>query len=190
MNQNLNWMTSDNKLIPRAIRGYEFILFHCHCRAVGRHVAISFQYFIKTCLLVSVKEINKQFIFTIVNSGGESKTPFSEAQDRHLVCDIERYIHWLLAGNGQLRWGAAVDVLVMWRKGALAPFGVTQSLLNVHDGFSFSGNTGLCEFSKKLYTLRQSLAKEENVFYALKVQRSDSKHTLPHMFSVKAEKSI
>ena len=44
------------------------------------------------------------------------------------------------------------------------PFEVSQFLRQVYDGFSFIGNTGPYEVSKKLYTLKQSLVKVENAF--------------------------
>lgn len=48
------------------------------------------------------------------------------------------------------------------------PFEVSQFLCQVYDGFSFIDYAGPYEVSKKLYNLKQSLAKVENACYTLK----------------------
>ncbi|MBZ3872698.1 Translin-associated protein X [Sciurus carolinensis] len=65
---------------------------------------------------------------------------------------------------------------------------VRQKMLQVYNRFTFIGNTRAYEVSKKLYTLKQSLAKVENTCYALKVQGSKiPKHMPACVFSVKTE---
>jgi hypothetical protein len=65
---------------------------------------------------------------------------------------------------------------------------VSQFLRQVCDGFFFIGNTGPNEISKKLYTLKESLAKVEHACSALKVRGSEiPKHMLADVFSVKTE---
>ncbi|XP_078504942.1 translin-associated protein X-like [Lissotriton helveticus] len=68
------------------------------------------------------------------------------------------------------------------------PFELSQFLREIHDGFSYIGNAGPYEISRKLYTLKQSLAKVENACYTLKVRGSEiPKHMLADVFSTKAE---
>ncbi|OPJ72746.1 translin-associated protein X [Patagioenas fasciata monilis] len=68
------------------------------------------------------------------------------------------------------------------------PFELSQFLRQIYDGFTFIGNTGPYEVSKKLYTLKQSLAKVENACYTLKVRGSEiPKHMLADVFSTKTE---
>ncbi|KAH0622490.1 hypothetical protein JD844_024843 [Phrynosoma platyrhinos] len=68
------------------------------------------------------------------------------------------------------------------------PFELSQFLRQIYDGFSYIGNTGPYEVSKKLYTLKQSLAKVENACYTLKVRGSEiPKHMLADVFSTKTE---
>lgn len=64
------------------------------------------------------------------------------------------------------------------------PFQLSQFLRQIHDGFSYIGNTGPYEVSKKLHTLRQSLGKVEDACYALRVRGSEiPKHMLADVFS-------
>lgn len=68
------------------------------------------------------------------------------------------------------------------------PFELSQFLREIHDGFSYIGNRGPYEISRKLYTLKQSLAKVENACYTLKVRGSEiPKHMLADVFSTKPE---
>lgn len=55
---------------------------------------------------------------------------------------------------------------------------------SIHDGFSYIGNTGPYEVSKKLHTLRQSLGKVEDACYTLRVRGSEiPKHMLADVFT-------
>lgn len=67
------------------------------------------------------------------------------------------------------------------------PFQLGQFLRQIHDGFALIGNTGPYEVSKKLHTLRQSLAKVEDACYTLHVRGSEiPKHMLADVFSSRA----
>ncbi|OBS71461.1 hypothetical protein A6R68_13962 [Neotoma lepida] len=92
-------------------------------------------------------------MFATENNGRESETPSSDAQDRHLVIVRLR----VTSTDYLLGMANSTGTLVVISTG------------NVYAGFPFSGNAGLCVVFRKLYTLRESLAKMENDFCALKV---------------------
>ncbi|XP_076693448.1 translin-associated protein X [Callospermophilus lateralis] len=152
--------------------------------------AVSFQHFIKTRSLISMDEINKELVFTTEDSGKENKTPSLDAQDKHLVTWKLKVtpVDYLL-GVADLTGELMRMCINSVGNGDIdTPFEVSQFLRQVYDGFSFMGNTGPYEVSKKLYTLKQSLAKVENACYALKVRGSEiPKHMLADVFSVKTE---
>ncbi|KAK7816177.1 hypothetical protein U0070_023660 [Myodes glareolus] len=152
--------------------------------------AVSFQHFIRTRSLISVEEINKQLTFTTEDSGKESKMPPSDGQDKQLVTWRLKItpVDYLL-GVADLTGELMRMCINSVGNGDIdTPFEVSQFLRQVYDGFSFIGNTGPYEVSKKLYTLKQSLAKVENACYALKVRGSEiPKHMLADVFSVKTE---
>lgn len=152
--------------------------------------AVSFQHFIKTRSLISMEEINKQLTFTAEDSGKESKTPPAEGQEKQLVTWRLKLtpVDYLL-GVADLTGELMRMCINSVGNGDIdTPFEVSQFLRQVYDGFSFIGNTGPYEVSKKLYTLKQSLAKVENACYALKVRGSEiPKHMLADVFSVKTD---
>lgn len=152
--------------------------------------AVSFQHFIKARSLISVEEINRQLTFTTEDSGADSNTPSSEDQEKQLVTWSLKItpVDYLL-GVADLTGELMRMCINSVGNGDIdTPFEVSQFLRQVYDGFSFIGNTGPYEVSKKLYTLKQSLAKVENACYALKVRGSEiPKHMLADVFSVKTE---
>ncbi|XP_048193132.1 translin-associated protein X-like [Perognathus longimembris pacificus] len=143
--------------------------------------AVSFQHFIKTRSLISMEEINKQLIFTTEDSGKENKTPTSDAQMKQPVTWSLKVtpVDYLL-GVADLTGELMRMCINSVGTGDIdTPFEVSQFLRQV---------TGPYEVSKKLYTLKQSLAKVENACYALKVRGSEiPKHMLADVFSVKTE---
>ncbi|XP_019568453.1 translin-associated protein X isoform X1 [Rhinolophus sinicus] len=152
--------------------------------------AVTFQHFIKTRSLVSMDEINKQLIFTTEDNGKENNTPSSDSQDKQFgtwrlkITPVD-YLLGVADLTGELM---RVCINSVGNGDIDTPFEVSQFLRQVYDGFSFIGNTGPYEVSKKLYTLKQSLAKVENACYALKVRGSEiPKHMLADVFSVKTE---
>lgn len=151
--------------------------------------AVSFQHFIKTRSLINMDEINKQLIFTTEDNGKENKNA-SDPQDKpngtwRLKITPVDYLLGVADLTGELM---RMCINSVGNGDIDTPFEVSQFLRQVYDGFSFIGNTGPYEVSKKLYTLKQSLAKVENACYALKVRGSEiPKHMLVDVFSVKSE---
>uniref|UniRef100_A0A8C3SSB8 Translin-associated protein X n=1 Tax=Chelydra serpentina TaxID=8475 RepID=A0A8C3SSB8_CHESE len=152
--------------------------------------AVSFQYFIKTRSLISVKEINKQLIFTMEDKEEETNTPSSNPHDKQLctwslkVTPVD-YLLGVADLTGELM---RMCINSVGNGDIDTPFELSQFLRQIYDGFSYIGNTGPYEVSKKLYTLKQSLAKVENACYTLKVRGSEiPKHMLADVFSTKAE---
>uniref|UniRef100_A0A8C8S335 Translin-associated protein X n=1 Tax=Pelusios castaneus TaxID=367368 RepID=A0A8C8S335_9SAUR len=178
------------KQVAQELVGEDMYQFH---RAISPGLqeyveAVSFQYFIKTRSLISVKEINKQLIFTMGDE--ETNTPSSNSHDEQLctwslkVTPVD-YLLGVADLTGELMRMCITSV----GNGDIdTPFELSQFLRQIYDGFSYIGNTGPYEVSKKLYTLKQSLAKVENACYTLKVRGSEiPKHMLADVFSTKAE---
>lgn len=137
-----------------------------------------------------MNEINKQVIFTTEDKRKENKILSSDAQDKQsemwsLKLTSVDYLLGVADLTGELM---RMCINSMGNGDTDNPFEVSQFLHQVYDGFLFIGNTGLYEVSKKLHTLKQSLAKVENACYALKVRGSEiPKHMLADVFSVKTE---
>uniref|UniRef100_A0A6J0T5P4 Translin-associated protein X isoform X1 n=2 Tax=Pogona vitticeps TaxID=103695 RepID=A0A6J0T5P4_9SAUR len=179
------------KQVAQELMGEDLYQFH---RAISPGLqeyveAVSFQYFIKTRSLISIEEINRQLIFT--EDDKEEQTKLSSG------CDNEQECVWnlkvtpvdYLLGVADLTGELMRMCINSVGNGDIdTPFELSQFLRQIYDGFSYIGNTGPYEVSKKLYTLKQSLAKVENACYTLKVRGSEiPKHMLADVFSTKAE---
>ncbi|KAL8185900.1 UNVERIFIED_CONTAM: hypothetical protein K2H54_059630, partial [Gekko kuhli] len=152
--------------------------------------AVSFQYFIKTRTLVSIEEINKQLIFKAEDNEEETKVPASDCLNTqshiwNLKVTPVDYLLGVADLTGELM---RMCINSVGNGDIDTPFELSQFLRQIYDGFSYIGNTGPYEVSKKLYTLKQSLAKVENACYTLKVRGSEiPKHMLADVFSTKTE---
>lgn len=180
------------KQVAQELIGEDMYQFH---RAISPGLqeyveAVSFQYFIKTRSLISVKEINKQLIFTVEDKEEETNTPSSNPHDKQpctwsLKVTPVDYLLGVADLTGELM---RMCINSVGNGDIDTPFELSQFLRQIYDGFSYIGNTGPYEVSKKLYTLKQSLAKVENACYTLKVRGSEiPKHMLADVFSTKAE---
>ncbi|XP_021247234.1 translin-associated protein X isoform X1 [Numida meleagris] len=179
------------KQVAQELIGEDMYQFH---RAISPGLqeyieAVSFQYFIKTRSLISVEEINKQLIFT-AEDREETTNMTSNSQDKQphtwsLKVTPVDYLLGVADLTGELM---RLCISSVGNGDIDTPFELSQFLRQIYDGFTFIGNTGPYEVSKKLYTLKQSLAKVENACYTLKVRGSEiPKHMLADVFSTKTE---
>ncbi|NXO94701.1 TSNAX protein, partial [Certhia brachydactyla] len=179
------------KQVAQELIGEDMYQFH---RAISPGLqeyveAVSFQYFIKTRSLISVEEINKQLIFT-AEDREETTNMASNSHDKHphtwsLKVTPVDYLLGVADLTGELM---RLCISSVGNGDIDTPFELSQFLRQIYDGFTFIGNTGPYEVSKKLYTLKQSLAKVENACYTLKVRGSEiPKHMLADVFSTKTE---
>ncbi|XP_056422904.1 translin-associated protein X isoform X1 [Hyla sarda] len=141
--------------------------------------AVTFQHFIMNRKLLSLSDINNELIF---KDGGyaqkfdstDNNQPYSESFNFQItpvdyllgVADLTGELMRFCigsVGNGDIN----------------TPFQLTQFLREIFNGFSYIGNSGPYEISRKLYALKQSLSKVENACYMLKVRGSETpKHML------------
>ncbi|XP_068532894.1 translin-associated protein X [Anas acuta] len=179
------------KQVAQELIGEDMYQFH---RAISPGLqeyveAASFQYFIKTRSLISVEEINKQLVFT-AEDREETTNTTSSSQDKQpntwsLKVTPVDYLLGVADLTGELM---RLCISSVGNGDIDTPFELSQFLRQIYDGFTFIGNTGPYEVSKKLYTLKQSLAKVENACYTLKVRGSEiPKHMLADVFSSKTE---
>ncbi|XP_053535552.1 translin-associated protein X isoform X2 [Ictalurus punctatus] len=149
--------------------------------------AVSFHHFIRHRTLISLEEINACLVFMrdekmetkVCSRGmwpGACVLTFQVTPTDYLlgVADLTGELMRMCissVGNGD------VDT----------PFELSNFLRQIHDGFSYIGNVGPYEVSKKLHTLRQSLSKVEDACYTLRVRGSEiPKHMLADVFSNRA----
>ncbi|NWS70384.1 TSNAX protein, partial [Crotophaga sulcirostris] len=178
------------KQVAQELVGEDMYQFH---RAISPGLqeyveAVSFQYFIKTRSLISIEDINKQLIFTTEDR--EESNMFFNPRDKlpptlSLKVTPVDYLLGVADLTGELM---RLCISSVGNGDIDTPFELSQFLRQIYDGFTFIGNTGPYEVSKKLYTLKQSLAKVENACYTLKVRGSEiPKHVLVDVFSTKTE---
>ncbi|XP_066472928.1 translin-associated protein X [Tiliqua scincoides] len=180
------------KQVAQELMGEDMYQFH---RAISPGLqeyveAVSFQYFIKTRSLISIEEINKQLIFVAEDKEEETEVVPSDCHNKqHRTWSLKVTPVDYLLGVADLTGELMRMCINSVGNGDIdTPFELSQFLRQIYDGFSYIGNTGPYEVSKKLYTLKQSLAKVENACYTLKVRGSEiPKHMLADVFSTKTE---
>lgn len=173
--------------IAEELRGEDLYQFHrAFTPGIQEYVeAVSFQHFIRHRTLISLEEINARLVFIKEDKdvkacdghpAGSTVLTFQVTPTDYLlgVADLTGELMRMCissVGNGDID----------------TPFQLSQFLRQIHDGFSYIGNTGPYEVSKKLHTLRQSLAKVEDACYTLRVRGSEiPKHMLADVFSSRA----
>ncbi|KAK1170559.1 translin-associated protein X [Acipenser oxyrinchus oxyrinchus] len=179
------------KLIALELIGEDLYQYHrAFTPGIQEYVeAVSFQHFIKERSLISLEQINKDLIFIEDKKNEEPEGLSSDSQDEKdkTVCFQVTPTDYLL-GVADLTGELMRMCISSVGNGDIdTPFELSQFLRQVYDGFSYIGNTGPYEVSKKLYTLKQSLGKVEDACYALKVRGSEiPKHMLADVFSTRA----
>uniref|UniRef100_A0A3P8QXR2 Translin-associated factor X n=1 Tax=Astatotilapia calliptera TaxID=8154 RepID=A0A3P8QXR2_ASTCA len=163
--------------IAEELKGEDIYQFHrAFTPGIQEYVeAVSFLHYIRHRCLISLEEINARLVF--MNTEKEwcpiLVLTFQVTSSDYLlgVADLTGELMRMCissVGNGDID----------------TPFQLSQFLRQIHDGFSYIGNTGPYEVSKKLHTLRQSLGKVEDACYTLRVRGSEiPKHMLADVFS-------
>ncbi|XP_057704171.1 translin-associated protein X isoform X1 [Corythoichthys intestinalis] len=168
--------------IAEELRGEDIYQFHrAFTAGIQEFVeAASFQHYIRHRNLISLKEINARLVFRTEDKGS-ADTLSTESQVLTFQVMPADYLLGVADLTGELM---RLCISSVGNGDMDTPFQLSQFLRQIHDGFSFIGNTGPYEVSKKLHTLRQSLGKVEDACYTLRVRGSEiPKHMLADLFS-------
>ncbi|KAJ7987339.1 hypothetical protein DPEC_G00325460 [Dallia pectoralis] len=176
-------------LIAEELRGEDLYQFHrAFTPGIQEYVeAVSFHHFIKHRTLISLEDINAKLLF-MKDSYSKESTEGQQPVAAHQVLTFQVTPTDYLLGVADLTGELMRMCISSVGNGDMdTPFQVSMFLRQIHDGFSYIGNTGPYEVSKKLHTLRQSLSKVEDACYTLKVRGSEiPKHMLADVFSSRA----
>ncbi|XP_035029136.1 translin-associated protein X [Hippoglossus stenolepis] len=168
--------------IAEELRGEDIYQFHrAFTPGIQEYVeAVSFLHYIRHRSLISLEEINAKLVFMKEEKGGAETQPLG-AQVLTFQVTPSDYLLGVADLTGELM---RMCISSVGNGDIDTPFQLSQFLRQIHDGFSYIGNTGPYEVSKKLHTLRQSLGKVEDACYALRVRGSEiPKHMLADVFS-------
>ncbi|XP_030604154.1 translin-associated protein X [Archocentrus centrarchus] len=172
--------------IAEELRGEDIYQFHrAFTPGIQEYVeAVSFLHYIRHRNLISLEEINARLVFMKT----EKADPKGSAEAMPLGAQVltfqvtpSDYLLGVADLTGELM---RMCISSVGNGDIDTPFQLSQFLRQIHDGFSYIGNTGPYEVSKKLHTLRQSLGKVEDACYTLRVRGSEiPKHMLADVFS-------
>ncbi|XP_077470199.1 translin-associated protein X isoform X1 [Stigmatopora argus] len=168
--------------IAGELRGEDIYQFHrAFTAGIQEFVeAASFQHYIRHRKLISLEEINSRLVF-MTGDKGSADNLSTESQVLTFQVMPADYLLGVADLTGELM---RLCISSVGNGDMDTPFQLSQFLRQIHDGFSFIGNTGPYEVSKKLHTLRQSLGKVEDACYTLRVRGSEiPKHMLADLFS-------
>lgn len=173
--------------VAEELRGEDLYQFHrAFTPGIQEYVeAVSFQHFIRHRTLISLEEINARLVF--IKEDKEVKASDGQPPGSTVLTFQVTPTDYLL-GVADLTGELMRMCISSVGNGDIdTPFQLSQFLRQIHDGFAYIGNTGPYEVSKKLHTLRQSLAKVEDACYTLRVRGSEiPKHMLADVFSSRA----
>ncbi|KAI1896956.1 hypothetical protein AGOR_G00100240 [Albula goreensis] len=174
--------------IAEELRGEDLFQFHrAFTPGIQEYVeAVSFQHFIRHRSLISLEEVNSKLVF-LKDHKAEDKDSCTGLQGAQVLTFQVTPTDYLL-GIADLTGELMRMCINSVGNGDIdTPFQLGQFLREIHDGFSYIGNTGPYEVSKKLYTLKQSLGKVEDACYTLRVRGSEiPKHMLADVFTTRA----
>ncbi|KAI2658125.1 Translin-associated protein X [Labeo rohita] len=155
------------------------------CGGIQEYVeAVSFHHFIKHRSLISLEEINARLVFMRENNKGEAEVAWTGPSVLTFHITPTDYLLGVADLTGELM---RMCISSVGNGDIDTPFQLSGFLREIHDGFSYIGNTGPYEVSKKLHTLRQSLGKVEDACYTLRVRGSEiPKHMLADVFTSRA----
>ncbi|XP_008320556.1 translin-associated protein X [Cynoglossus semilaevis] len=166
--------------IAEELMGEDIYQFHrAYTPGIQEYVeAVSFLHYIRHRRLISLEEINARLVFCS-QGAADALSPGSQVLTFHVT--PSDYLLGVADLTGELM---RMCISSVGNGDIDTPFQLSQFLRQIHDGFSYIGNTGPYEVSKKLHTLRQSLAKVEDACYTLRVRGSEiPKHMLADVFS-------
>lgn len=169
--------------IAEELRGEDLHQFHrAFTPGIQEYVeAVSFLHYIRQRSLISLEEINARLVFMRAGDKDSSEALPPGAQVLTFQVTPSDYLLGVADLTGELM---RMCISSVGNGDIDTPFQLSQFLRQIHDGFSYIGNTGPYEVSKKLHTLRQSLGKVEDACYTLKVRGSEiPKHMLADVFS-------
>ncbi|CAL1578284.1 unnamed protein product [Knipowitschia caucasica] len=173
-------------LIADELRGEDIHQFHrAFTPGIQEYVeAVSFQHFIRHRSLISLEEVNARLVFMRTEAEDPKAPAEADPAGSHVLTFQVTPSDYLL-GVADLTGELMRLCISSVGNGDIdTPFQLSQFLRQIHDGFSYIGNTGPYEVSKKLHTLRQSLGKVEDACYTLRVRGSEiPKHMLADVFS-------
>ncbi|XP_028844508.1 translin-associated protein X [Denticeps clupeoides] len=173
--------------IAEELKGEDLFQFHkAFTAGIQEYVeAASFQHFIRHRTLISLEEINARLVF-IRDCEADTKDDTGRQASPVLTFQVTPtdYLLGVADLTGELM---RMCISSVGNGDMDTPFQLGSFLREIHDGFSYIGNTGPYEVSKKLHTLRQSLAKVEDACYTLRVRGSEiPKHMLADVFTSRA----
>ncbi|XP_068570067.1 translin-associated protein X [Cebidichthys violaceus] len=172
--------------IAEELRGEDIFQFHrAFTAGIQEYVeAVSFLHYIRHRSLISLEEINARLVFMRtekVDAEDSAEAPQTGSPVLTFQVTPSDYLLGVADLTGELM---RMCISSVGNGDIDTPFQLSQFLRQIHDGFSYIGNTGPYEVSKKLHTLRQSLGKVEDACYALRVRGSEiPKHMLADVFS-------
>uniref|UniRef100_A0A1A8M368 Translin-associated protein X n=2 Tax=Nothobranchius TaxID=28779 RepID=A0A1A8M368_9TELE len=171
--------------IAEELRGEDINQFHrAFTPGIQEYVeAVSFLHYIRHRSLISLEEINARLVFMRTEKADPKGSAEAAPRGAHVLTFQVTPADYLL-GVADLTGELMRMCISSVGNGDIeTPFQLSQFLRQIHDGFSYIGNTGPYEVSKKLHTLRQSLGKVEDACYTLHVRGSEiPKHMLADLF--------